>query len=117
MSKSFIRSLIAVVIVMVILPVIYLFTPADWGMSLCVLSFLCINPVFSIGLGIYAGEQIRELWYMPLISTLMYLLTAWVIFGIETAFLIYAGFYLILAYPAMGIRWLVEKRKEKKFTL
>lgn len=115
MSKSLIRSLIAVIIVMVVLPVAILFTPADTGMVLCMILFLAVNPIFFAGLGIYAGEQVDEIWFMPLIAAGLYLIIALLMFGFAAAFLLYTAFYLALGYGAMGIRWLIGKKTEKKW--
>lgn len=117
MKKSLIRSLIAIAIVMVVLPVAILFTPADTGMTLCMILFLAINPVFFLGLGIYAGEQVQEIWFVPLIAAGIYLVLSWLMFGLVAAFLLYAAFYLVLGYGAMGIRWLIAKKTEKRWQI
>ena len=38
------------------------------GMALCMMLFLIINPIYSIILGIVAGQNIKALWNLPLIS-------------------------------------------------
>lgn len=109
MKKSVLWSLIVIAVVMVVLPVIYLFTPSHWGMSLTVLSFLAINPVFSAVLGFFTGGDIRGRWWLNLASAALYLVTAWCIFGFVPAFLLYAAFYVALSFIAMGVRKLFPK--------
>lgn len=109
MKKTVIWSSVSIAVIMVGLPVAYLFAPANAGMMLVVMSFLAINPVYSAVLGIGIGGQFKALWYLPLVNAAAYLITVCCMFGPDSAFLIYACFYLLLGYLGVGIRKLVSK--------
>lgn len=109
MKKTVIWSWVSMAVIMVGLPVAYLFAPSDAGMTLLGMSFLAINPVYSAVLGAGIGRQFRALWYIPLVNALIYLITVCCIFGFQSAFLLYAGFYLALGYLGAGVRNLIPK--------
>lgn len=87
------------------------FSPSCAGMALCLVLFLIVNPLYSIFLGFVSGKNVIEMWSVPLISSVAFLLGAWCFFDIrEMWFLAYAGFYLLLGYLAMGFRVFISKR-------
>lgn len=110
MRKRIIGCSIAMAVVLVVLPIAYLFAPADAGMMLLMLSFLVLNPVLAMVLGSCISPCFRELWYFPAVTGLVYLATVCCIFGPNGAFVMYALFYMTLGYAAAGVRKLFEKR-------
>lgn len=79
------------------------FAPADAGMALCMIIFLIVNPVHSAILGFCCGKNIRQMWNLPLVSSVAFLAGAWLFFDIKEAwFIIYASVYLIIGWAAMG---------------
>lgn len=109
MNKKTLGMSIAMAVVMILLPLAYLFAPSHWGMPLMVMSFLAINPVFSGIVGWFTGGDIRGRWAFPLVNAALFLVTASCIFGIAPAFAVYALFYVGIGYALMGIRKLFPK--------
>ena len=82
------------------------------GMAVCFILFFAINPVFSAVCGIFAGKNIKQLWILPIIMAVLFLAGTWLFFDMsETAFLLYAGCYLIIGVIAMLISAFVYKKK------
>lgn len=74
------------------------------GMALCMILFFVINPVYSIILGIVCGKDVRNMWNLPLVSSIAFLAGTWLFFDIkEVWFLVYAAIYLALGWVAMFI--------------
>lgn len=79
-------------------------------MAVCFLLFFGINPIYSVAVGTFAGKSIRQLWHLPFISAVLFLMGTWMFFDIgETAFFLYAVVYLCLGICAMLITVLVHK--------
>ena len=93
------------IVVMFVLPFcVARFAPADAGMALCMLLFFIGNPIYSAVLGYRCGRNVRQMWNLPLISSIAFLAGAWLFFDIrEVWFIIYAATYLAIGWVAMGI--------------
>lgn len=111
--KRIISYLLLIVAVMFLLPLAAAkLAPADAGMALCFILFFAVNPVFSIVMGILSGINTRRLWYMPIVSAVVFLLSTWLLFDIgEMAFVIYAAVYLTVGMLALFITYLVNRNK------
>ncbi len=83
------------------------------GMALCMILFFIVNPIYSAILGFRCGRNIRQMWNLPLVSSVAFLAGTWLFFDIkEVWFIIYASVYLIIGWTAMGIsRYLNKKNK------
>ena len=78
------------------------FVKGDDGMMANFLLFFVVNPIASVLLGVFSGGNFRMAWFQPLLFAALFLLGAWVFFAVtETAFVIYAAFYLLLGYVGM----------------
>ena len=74
------------------------------GMALCMILFFIVNPVYSAILGFRCGRNIRQMWHLPVLSSVAFLAGTWLFFDIkELLFIVYASVYLILGCIAMGI--------------
>ncbi len=74
------------------------------GMTLCMILFFIINPIYSAILGFRCGRNIRKMWSLPLVSSIAFLAGTWLFFDIkEVWFIIYASVYLIIGWTAMGM--------------
>ena len=74
------------------------------GMALCMLLFFVVNPAYSIVLGLRCGRDFRRMWYMPLVSSVAFLVGSWVFFDIrEPWFVVYAAVYFLLCIVAAAI--------------
>ena len=73
-------------------------------MFVCFILFFGVNPIYSVIAGAFAGRNSRQMWYLPVVSAVLYLAGTWLFFDMgETAFILYAGFYLVLGIAAMLI--------------
>ena len=103
-TKKITAAIAACIAVMFGLPFLAVqFAPAQAAMAVCILLFYAVNPTFVIGVGIYAGRDVRNMWGVPFAASLMFLLSAWSLFDMrEMVFAVYAGIYLLFGVLAMG---------------
>ena len=74
------------------------------GMALCMLLFFVVNPAYSIVLGMRCGRDLRNMWYLPLVSSVTFLVGTWMFFDIrEPWFIVYAAVYFVLGMIAAAI--------------
>ncbi len=89
------------------------FVPSKAGMTAVLLLFLVINPGHSMAAGYYAGKQIGRLWWVPAVSSGLFLAGAWLFFEKgELSFLTYAGIYYAIGMEAMLVSRLITVRRE-----
>lgn len=87
------------------------FVKGDHGMAVCFILFYALNPLYVIVSSIYAGKDMKELWMLPLIIALLFLLGTWAYFDLgEMAFVFYAIVYFILGISCMLISRFVKKK-------
>lgn len=87
------------------------FIPPDAGMMAMLLLFYCINPISSILIGILAGKQTPTLWFLPFLSAGVFCCTACLLFGWDSAFVLYAGVYLLPGMLAALISRVAVRRR------
>lgn len=110
--KKFIVWTILAILLMIGCPWLAVEFAGSAGMAVCFILFFAINPVFSAVCGIFAGKNIKQLWALPIITAGLFLVGTWLFFDMgETAFLLYAGCYLIIGIIAMLISAYLSKRK------
>lgn len=110
--KKFIVWTILAILLMIGCPWLAVEFAGSAGMAVCFILFFAINPVFSAVCGIFAGKNIKQLWILPIIIAVLFLAGTWLFFDMsETAFLLYAGCYLIIGVIAMLISAFVYKKK------
>ena len=115
MKKNIILWLAASVVVMLVFPWLAVtFVKADAGMAVCFLLFFAVNPLYSVLIGAFAGKDIRPLWSLPVISAALFLIGTWIFFDmVETAFILYAGVYIVIGIVAMLISMFVRKNIQR----
>lgn len=115
MKKNFILWLVASAIVMLMLPWLAVsFVKGDAGMAVCFLLFFAVNPIYSVIIGFFAGKNIKYLWSLPVISSVLFLIGTWLFFDMgETAFIIYAVIYFILGVLAMLFSGFIRKKAQR----
>ena len=111
MKKKYIMWFILSAFVMLLLPwVAVTLVKGDAGMAACFVLFFAVNPLYSIVIGIFAGRNFKEMWSLPVISAVLFLLGTWIFFDMgERAFLMYAGIYLIIGIVVMFVSALISK--------
>jgi len=83
------------------------------GLGVCFLLFFAVNPLFSAVCGVFAGRNIKQLWSLPIIVSLLYLSGVWLFFEMgEPEFLLYCGCYLIIGIVFMLISTFINKIKK-----
>lgn len=112
MKTTFAGWLIGSAVVMLLLPwAAVTFVKSDAGMAAVFLLFFIIDPIYAIGAGFFAGRNIKELWSVPMIVGILFLLGAWIFFDMgESAFAIYAGVYLIMGIASMFLSFRISKK-------
>lgn len=120
MDKRLVRKLqkwtVISFVVMLVLPfLVSRCAPHDWGMALCMILFLVVNPCYSILLGLVAAKHTEKLWFMSVIPAAAFLLGVWLFFNIhDQGFFIYAEIYLVLGVIAMLISTFIRWKKEDR---
>ena len=94
MKKTITFLALSIVLFFGLLGLTVLFGGSD-GLGICFLLFFLVNPLFFIVEGIVCGLTVKTHWWLPLASSVLYILSTWVFLDMgEVAFLIYAGMYL-----------------------
>ena len=112
MKRKLIFWLILSVTIMLLLPWIAVtFVKGDEGMAAWFILFFCVNPIYSIAAGVFAGKDRKCLWHLPFVSAALFLSGTWIFFDMgEMAFVLYALIYLILGIVAMLISIFINKK-------
>lgn len=112
MKRNAMAWFILSAIIMLFLPWLAVtFIKGDGGMAACLALFFGINPIYSVITGTFAGKNSRQLWYLPIVSPVLFLLGTWLFFDLgETAFLLYMTAYLALGILAMLLSAFVNKK-------
>lgn len=114
MKNKFIGWLTASAIIMLLLPwAAVTFVKGDAGMAVVFLLFFVVDPVYAMASGYFAGKSIRKMWYVPAMTAIMFLAGVWIFFDMgESAFVIYAGVYLVIGMVSMLISLFISKRAQ-----
>lgn len=121
MKKKLIIWIACATLILIVLPGVMKVLPRDFSFIMSVLLFYTINPVFSLVSGIFAGCDTKSCWWVCLAVGAIFILGSWVFIApINTDFIVYSIFYILVASVAMifthaiRIRWqLREKRKRE----
>lgn len=83
------------------------------GMAICILSFYVLNPIISVGIGVFAGFDIKKRWYASLFTGVVFIITAWSLFTVtEPLFLYYSAVYIVFSALSMLVTSLIVRRKK-----
>ena len=115
MKKNIIFWLAVTAAIMLALPWLAVtLVKGNAGMAVCFLLFFALNPLYSVILGVFAGKDMKHLWSLPVISAVLFLIGAWVLFEMgEMAFILYAVVYLVLGIAAMLISMIIRKKAQR----
>ena len=114
-QKTLLCWLIITFIVMFLPTFVIKFAPANYGLVLCMMQFLIVNPIYTIIIGIISGRNIHTRWSLPLISAVIFVFGILFSFGLgEPDFIIYAVIYLIVGIFSMLITTLIVKFTKSK---
>lgn len=112
MKKDFILWLVISIVIMLLFPFLAVtFVKGDSGMAVCFILFYAVNPIYSVVIGSFAGKDVKRLWSLPVISSILFLAGTWLLFDMgEIAFIVYAVVYFILGMLAMLVSFLISKK-------
>ena len=97
--KSFILWTLAGLLLMLGLPRL-----GNFSMAVAFLAFYAVNPVFSILCGVAASRNVKQLWVLPLLTGVLFLVGCGLWYTLEEIqFWYYSGIYIALGLAAMGI--------------
>ena len=95
------------------IPLLAVLFTTDAGMAICILSFYLINPMVSVGVGVFAGFDIKKRWYASLFTGASFIITVWSLFTVsEPLFLFYSAIYVVFSTISMLITSIILKRKK-----
>lgn len=112
--KRLLSYLSLMAVTMFLIPCLTVEFGGDGGMAICFLLFYAFNPILAAFVGVYAGMNMKTIWYYPVILAVCFLLGVWVAFTTtEIMFTVYSITYLIIGWVVMlitfGIRKLLGK--------
>lgn len=109
--KPFFRWLAVLAVVMLTLPWLAVnIVPGDAGMAACFVLFYAVNPLCCVGVGWFAGKDVRSRWSLPALAAALFLAGVWMLFDAgEPAFFRYATAYLALGIGAMLLSLLAAR--------
>ena len=97
------------------LPLISYLLPDLDGLGFILLLFFIINPSYCAICGFFTGKSLKQLWHLPIITVILYLIGIWVTLDFANFdFLIYCGFYIVISYILALVTALIIKQKHKQ---
>lgn len=112
MKSRFFRWLSISIVIMIILPWLTIdYAESDDYKNILFLLFFVINPLYSAVVGIFSGRNLLELWAIPNITALLFLLGSWIFFDRDesNAYLIYSGIYMLISLSSMFVTIYIRK--------
>ena len=109
-------ALSILLIVMLILPLVAVrIASSDAGMGLFIILFFAVNPFTVFVLSIMAGTDIKKLWWVPVLASLVFPVFFWiVIMDIVVDLFVYSALYVVVGLLAMiGTHIGMNREKDK----
>ena len=116
--KRILLALAAVLFCMLVLPLAVFRRVEGWdAMGYLILFFLVLYPVLAVGVGILAGTDIKQLWWLPVGSAVLFPPFFWfsiadVVWELYIYAAIYLGLSAVSAVPTALIRYAVSLKKK-----
>lgn len=80
-------------------------------MGIMMLLFFVVNIISAMIVNLIVGQDIKKLWWLPILFSLVFLLSYWIVLNeIIIDLMIYAFIYLILGIVFMIISYFVTKK-------
>ena len=116
MKKKIILAIVIFLLLMYLLPqLITLLTFGLDGMGFLLLLIFILNPIISIAYGIYAGKDIKKLWWFSLLIFIGFPILYWIALqDIVVDLFIYSLVYTLIEIIAMFISSIIRNKREKK---
>ena len=84
---------------------------SDAAMAVCFILWYAIDPVFAIAAGMFAGKRPRELWFLPLLLPVLFLISTRICFAPDPAYMGYALMYALLGGTTMLVFFIMTNGK------
>ena len=116
MKKKLIISFVTMLAVLFLLPFIFIKTAkAHEFMGIMILLFFGVNPITTAIINSMIGKDIKRIWWMPLLFSIVFLLSYWLILkDVIFDLMIYAGIYLIIGLIFMFISSFIAKKQIRR---
>lgn len=103
-------SIAAIFAIMLLCPLLAIKFAGENGMAICFILFFAVNPVTACALGIFAGTDIGKLWWIPVLTSILFAPLFWIAVGeIIIDLFIYAAGYLAFGALAMLGTYIIKK--------
>ena len=112
MKKKLIISFVTMLAVLFLLLFIFIKTtkPHEF-MGIMILLFFGVNPITTAIINSMIGKDIKRIWWMPLLFSIVFLLSYWLVLEeIILDLIIYAGIYLIIGFVFMLISLFITNK-------
>lgn len=113
LNKKIIINVIIMFLILIILPLILTsFSKPHEFMGIMILLFFIINPIFSFIINFIVGKDVKRMWYMPILFSLIFLISYWIILSeVIIDLLFYAFIYIIIGYISIFISFLLSNKR------
>ncbi len=113
LNKKIIINVIIMFLILIILPLILTsFSKPHEFMGIMILLFFIINPITVFVINFITGKDIKKMWYIPLLFSVIYLLSYWlVLWEVILDLLFYAFIYVIIGYISIFISFLLSNKR------
>ena len=85
----------------------------DFYFVAAILILMAVHPLCCLGMGIFAGLEIKARWWLVLTAAALALAGNLVFFSLETAFLYYGGINLLLGVLGMTVAAVVQRARRR----
>ncbi len=108
-------SILAIVLIFIIVPIFIInFISADASFAVLLILLYLVNPSFAAILGFLSGNNIKKLWWIPLLAAGMYLLSMLLILKVDETAFIFSGVALILGLFSMLLSHYIKYNRDRK---
>jgi len=113
MKKKVISSFVAMLIIFIILPLIFVKISKPYEfMGIMVFLFFVVNPITAAIINSMIGSDVKKMWWMPILLCIIFLLSYWLVLGeIILDLIFYSVFYLIIGIIFMCISLVITNKK------
>ena len=96
-------------------PLIVLSVDANAAMLMCMCIFFLLAPLCALYSGIFAGQDMRHRWWMPVVTVAMFVTGSWWLLSMDAQGLwVYGGIYMAIGLVSMGACTVIRRETRKK---
>lgn len=114
-KRPLLFCILVAAVCMFVIPIALRVVPGNAILGFAFLYLYVMAPVWSAVAGVWASANVQKMWTLPLISAALGLFGCWISFSWgNTDFIILALVYAGIGYAAMGLAWVVHRRREAR---